>query len=345
MLHKMDSAENGTPKSVKRLSELTSLVEAKLAGAMGDTSETLTMGFRKITPHSPLNNSFLTHPLVDLMIILSVLQVGLQVDLRGSEWNRIWLASDCVFALFFFGELLLLLTTSGRQCLRSFLHVIDCVATCCLIIDIILRSTIQQDAMTLRLVRILRLLRLIRIFQMLRLFSEVRVLMEGFFASMRAVMWLILFMGLVIYVGSILCVTVVGSKDVGYPAFNSEAEIIKNSQLEHFNNFKFFGSVWRSMLTLFFIMMASDEMTGVLRATSHIQPWVTVCLLLFVLVMSLCFVNLIIGVIVEKTVAAVIEKENSQWESKKRQLRAVEKLASIMFALDTDTSNELSIDE
>jgi len=56
-------------------------------------------------------------------------------------------------------------------------------------------------------------------------------------------------------------------------------------------------------------------------------------------------VNLIIGVIVEKTVAAVIEKENSQWESKKRQLRAVEKLASIMFALDTDTSNELSIDE
>jgi len=57
------------------------------------------------------------------------------------------------------------------------------------------------------------------------------------------------------------------------------------------------------------------------------------------------FLNLIIGVIVEKTVAAVIEKENSQWESKKRQLRAVEKLASIMFALDTDTSNELSIDE
>jgi len=157
--------------------------------------------------------------------------------------------------------------------------------------------------------------------------------------------WLIVMLVIIIYVMSIGCVMFLGSQEAGYPAYSDAAKNIQTLELANFNNFRFFGNIWRAMLTLFNIMLLSDETQTVLRAVVERQPWAAIVIITFILITGLGLLNTIIGVIVQRTVTVLLECERDKLNDKKSQLKAVETLAEIMFRLDVNGNDQLSLEE
>merc|ERR550514_70960 len=86
----------------------------------------------------------------------------------------------------------------------------------------------------LRLARVVRLLTLMRLF---RFFRELVLLMKGILGAMRALIWAMMLMGLVIYISGVLM-----------------TKIVSASEIENTEVLEWFGTLPRSLLTLFQIM-------------------------------------------------------------------------------------------
>jgi len=112
-----------------------------------------------------------------------------------------------------------------------------------------------------------------------------------------------------------------------------------------FNNYRYFGTMTRSMITLFHLSLQSDELTAIIRATAEVQYWPPFFIAFFTLFMALCLFNTIIGVIVDKTVTSLLQDESHKRTLRQMQVEAIEDLASLMFELDSNHDQRVSLDE
>jgi len=193
--------------------------------------------------------------------------------------------------------------------------------------------------------KIMRMTRLLRIIRLLHLFPGFRVIITTMFDSLQAIMWLLLFLLLTTYVVSIICTQSLGTKNVGFPGFDDSAEVAYRTEVAGFNNFRYFGTVWKSMISLFHLSMVTDEMTIIIRATNEIYPVATLGLMLFILVVTLGILNTIIGIIVEKTVCVLRVQEADKRKSKLQQLDTIDNLCELMRMIDSDGNGVLTLDE
>jgi len=191
----------------------------------------------------------------------------------------------------------------------------------------------------------LRLLRLLRILKLLRVFPSLRSMVGSIFSTFKPIVTLLVFMGIVVYVFAIPCVVIVGNREAGYPGFNDNVASLEKRELAQFNNYRFFGTVWRSMLTLFNMSMQSDELVEVLRATSEVQRWPPLFFIFFVLLMTLCLFNTIVGVVVDHTVTSILSDDEQRCTRVHQQVEAIEGLASLMFEVDSNHDDSITVEE
>lgn len=338
-------------EGTRSIGALVSFVEAKVAGGGATQHRT---AFGRVIRMDPVQrqgrskHGWLVHSpgfkiFIDMVIILNIIQMGIALDVKGPGWNTVWRWCETLVAGVFFFEMILRVLADRVMYFASVLNIIDFVVAWTSLIDLIVLNMILEANESLSPVQILRLVRLVRIAKLLRVFPAFRVILESMRASLQAMFWLVLFMFLVIYVASITCVMTIG-KNSEYPAFETDGGTLHEQALAQFNNYMYFGTIWRSMLTLFNLTLLS-EVSTVLRATNAVDPWSTCIFSVFILVMTLCLLNTIIGVIVEKTVCAVLEDDAHQKRSKARQMEAIEDLAELMFELDEDGNYELDVNE
>merc|ERR1719456_522551 len=100
----------------------------------------------------------------------------------------------------------------------------------------------MQQLSVLRLLRVLRVVRMVRF---LRAFKELWVIVKGILDSFRPMLWISLLLFLVLYVCSILCVSIIGKKTDLYPGHDVE-NVAEWAAVADFNNFEFFGTVPRA---------------------------------------------------------------------------------------------------
>merc|ERR1719440_514675 len=194
---------------------------------------------------------------------------------------------------------------------------------------LVLPFVFKTDAMSqITIIRVFRLLRLMRMVKVLTIQRQLEVVVEGIAASLKSMFWIGLLLCVLIYTCAIFCVVVIGRADYHeYPGFDNE---------------EFFGTIWRSMLSLFNMVLLT-EWAQVIRPIFDNQPACIPIFVVFVIFTTFGILNVIIGVIVERTNEAALRIRQGDVEKRKRQqMKVVQQLSEVMFELDVNQDQWLS---
>merc|ERR1719262_539746 len=100
-----------------------------------------------------------------------------------------------------------------------------------------------------------------------------------------------------LYIAGIFFCQQVGESESRYAEYSEETDW-------EFNNYQYFGTLPRAMFTLFNLALLTEDWDNVGRATLEKQPYLLIFLLLFIAVNTFGLMNVIVGVIVDNTLAA-----------------------------------------
>jgi len=171
--------------------------------------------------------------------------------------------------------------------------------------------------------RVLRLLRVLRLARVLQHLPELMVIIRGLGRAMRAIIVVLVLLGIVIYVGAITCKAAMKDTAIGE---------------------EWFSTVPASMGTLMLdCTLSGSRGTALMREAWDVHPIYGFLILLFVLVANVTMLGVLTGLLVQtvKTVAEVEKEEKSV-----RQLvRTMDELWTLMLSLDDDHNGKIDVGE
>jgi len=139
--------------------------------------------------------------------------------------------------------------------------------------------------------RVFRLLRLARLIRVLRMFNELVVLVQTLANSMRAVGWMSLLLGMIIYTGSIICVIIIAEPN------KDNADI----QLH-------FGTLGDALFS-HFCVVTLEAWPDIAQAAMQQSPAWALYFVGMITLTNFALVNLMVGVIVERIIHFSMEQE------------------------------------
>jgi len=229
--------------------------------------------------------------------------------------------------------------SSGQNQLDFLLVVLNIVDT--LVIQ--LASSGQSNLRMLTVLRFVRILRLVRIVKILKVFRQLTMLVLGLSHALRTLFWIAIVLFVVLYTFAIFCVLIIGQNDEEYnPYFLKSAK-------QHgvgWDHEVYFGTIWRSMFTLFQICTLDKWAEDVARHVMEVQPGMVWFFLGFVLLAAYGLLNLVVGIIVESTLS--MSKFNTERVIKKKQndrKTAVMHIRNAFETMDDDASGTLTLAE
>lgn len=269
--------------------------------------------------------------------------IGLEQDFHSEPRSIIWFLFEVVFTVLFLLEMGVRYYALPRRI--TFWYDGWNVA------DLILVLAATADCFFLRpagiggqirfftAIRALRVIRLVRLVRMFTAFRELWLLTGGLINSVKALSWVGLVIFMLIYVCGIICTAEIGQNDETYaigPSYNGEDWPYK----------QYFGSVFKSMFTLFQVLTLDGWADDIVRHVVYRQPLLGAFFIGFILLTSFGLMNVVIGIIVENTLAAaqVVDKRKEEKQAKSRKA-TVEQLVSILERSDASRSGLISIEE
>merc|ERR1712139_94009 len=169
-------------------------------------------------------------------------------------------------------------------------------------------------------------------------FRDLWLLVGGLANSLKALAWVGIVLICVLYVFAIFVTTEVGKNDTLYYGPSYDGEVWPHKA--------YFGTVPRSMFTLFQVMTLDGWCDDIVRHIVFRAPFMGVLFVLFLMVTAFGLMNLVVGIIVENTLAAasVADALTVQEEGNKK-LSAIDRLNSLLGLADTAHTGELSWEE
>merc|ERR1719387_3475278 len=119
-----------------------------------------------------------------------------------------------------------------------------------------------------------------------------------------------------------------------YPSYSKEEEDIVSYELvEEFNPYMYFGTIPRSMYTLFCIVILA-EWPEIGRPIIERQPHMFLFFLMFIIFTTFGVLNVIVGVIVDNTMEAAKQIEAEDHDSEKaHKLALLQNIRDAVFSL------------
>lgn len=216
------------------------------------------------------------------LIVLNGAILGIQTSASLTAYFGPWLSflDQSILAVFVL-EIVLKLTASGRQFFRSYWNLFDFFVVAIALVPA------SGPFAVLRVLRVLRLLRLISVVPRLRFVVE---------ALLHAIPGIASIGVLILIIFYVFAVVATGLYGAAFPDW--------------------FGSLGRSMFTLFQIMTLESWSMGVVRPVMQVFPFAWIFFVLFILVATFTMLNLFIGIIVE-TMQTLHAKSDEDEKSKK----------------------------
>eukprot|EP00931_Biecheleriopsis_adriatica_P110009 TRINITY_DN84296_c0_g1_i1.p1 TRINITY_DN84296_c0_g1~~TRINITY_DN84296_c0_g1_i1.p1 ORF type:complete len:371 (-),score=63.41 TRINITY_DN84296_c0_g1_i1:64-1176(-) len=179
--------------------------------------------------------------------------------------------------------------------------------------------------------RVVRALRVVRVVRSLRLFHDLWLLATGLAEAVIGLIWVFVLIFVVIYSFGIVMTYIVGRGcETGDYAKFEDCE-------------KHFGTLYRSMLTLFSLMTMEMED---LREVGKVSSLVLFLLLFFMMLTSFGLVNIITGVIVEKVLkTATLDAERNTRMAEKAAIADLKLIRDVFVAADKDCSGTVCLEE
>mmetsp|Transcript_25401 Transcript_25401/g.46086 ORF Transcript_25401/g.46086 Transcript_25401/m.46086 type:complete len:607 (+) Transcript_25401:76-1896(+) len=302
-------------------------------------------------PPKPIVDTPLFNACGGAFIALNALTIGLETDYTArkiatgsDEETNVWYLIELVFCLVFLAELLLRLFYHR---LRYFTNpvtmawnITDFFIVMVSVVDslILVPLGVGGSARVVAMLRFVRMMRLARLLRLLRLFKELWLMVSGLLQSLKTLGWICLVTFLLCYACAIIATTVIGHNDDLYDPYFIESD--------GWDHEVYFATVWRSTFTLFQIMTLDQWNESVVRHVVKNQPAMLLFFLVFVCISSLGLMSIMIGVVVENTLATA-NKDQAKLKAKRERDRkqVFGQLQEIFEMADVDGSGTLTLDE
>jgi voltage-gated sodium channel len=256
-----------------------------------------------------------------------------------------WYLCELTFCIVFFGEMILRVNAFRAQYFMDLSNLLDFFLVVISILDSVVLVWLNQDGLRIfSTLRVLRMLRLVRFVRLLRLFQELWLIVSGLINSMRTLAWVALLLVMLVYVlGIFLTVTIGQAVDENNQSAYADTLTHDGKKWPYE---QLFGTVPRSMLTLFQVVTLDSWADEIVRPAMSVNSFLSFFFVIFILFANYGILNIVVGVIVEHTLgsAAVTDRvvEEEQQEVKKIILRDLRKLFELT---DTDKSGTITKEE
>ena len=179
---------------------------------------------------------------------------------------------------------------------------------------------------------VVRLVRVLRVVRLVGFLERLNLLVEAFLVALQDIIWVFVLVIILLYVFGILANSLFGdSESLSATGFDTHGH---------------FGTVTRSMMTLFQVMTFDSWMSAVTRPVGNEHPEAFVFFILFALLASLGMLNLLTAIFVESL--AALTQEGAMQEKKDRKVRKellAKFIRDVFNRFDIDGSGTLDADE
>ncbi|MEM9350317.1 MAG: ion transporter [Pseudomonadota bacterium] len=133
---------------------------------------------------------------------------------------------------------------------------------------------------------VLRALRILRVLRLISVAPQLRRVVEGFVSALPGMGSVFLLMGMMFYIGAVMATKLFGA---GCPACTADQAVLFD---------QWFGTLGRSLYTLFQIMTLESWSMGIVRPVLAVYPYAWAFFVPFIMVTTFAVVNLLVGLIV-----------------------------------------------
>lgn len=291
--------------------------------------------------------------MIGVVIFVNMIFIGLEQDLgykfsaeddktlspiQRIEKRLFWYVMENLFCIIFLIEMLMRMYVHRWKYFHDSWNVLDFILVSTAVIDTYILSFIGGSGKVRMLtsLRVVRMLRLVRFVRMLRMFKELWLIVNGLLNSMKTLGWVGLLLCCLLYVFAIFLTNQVGQNDEMY--LNTESY-----DGEEWPHQVYFGTVPRSMLSLFQILTLDSWCDYIVRHIVHRQPYMAPVFIFFLFITTFGLMNIIVGVIVENTLgAASISEARMERDQEKYRKRILQDLHVLFQLSDTDGSGRIS---
>eukprot|EP00928_Gymnodinium_smaydae_P088307 TRINITY_DN72413_c0_g1_i1.p1 TRINITY_DN72413_c0_g1~~TRINITY_DN72413_c0_g1_i1.p1 ORF type:complete len:587 (+),score=153.15 TRINITY_DN72413_c0_g1_i1:74-1762(+) len=261
----------------------------------------------------PENREIVEDSVMSFVIALNAIYMGIAMDL-APEGMSAWFVVDQIFTGIFIVELLFKLKVNGfkahfcgkgwaSSCFDAFLITFDVVQLVMLAASTAgSLDSLGIKASLFRVVRLARLGRIVRLFKS-PVFKDLIAMIQGMLGGMSTLMWALALYAVIVYVFALVF-----------------RELLGRSNVEHVS--AHFGSVWRSMFTVFRCSFGDCSATGGVPIFEHVvdnaefPAYIPIGYCIFMFVTTIGLFNVISAIFVEATMAVA-----QSLESKKKKER------------------------
>lgn len=283
--------------------------------------------------------------MVGIAVGCNSIQLGVEVDYPDLS---IYSVLDHLFTFTFFAEFCIKIYDLQLDYFKENWNLLDCVLVWLSVLDCwIFGIVLNSNSMNLRsfsILRILRVARIIRAIRLLRVFRELWKIVRGILDSVKTVFWAFTLLVLLLYVCSIFCCTVISgpngetAQEVGY---FYDKDVLAEMDME-FNVYEYYGTVPRAMYTLFETCIEPLNMRPILEK----QPQMLIFFLSYIFLTTFGVLNVIIGVIVESTMASHPDDDRVEAiEVLHQDMDRLKKFRKMCINADTDGNGTISLKE
>jgi hypothetical protein len=290
---------------------------------------------------------------IGVFIFVNMIFIGLEQDLgykftaeddktltpvQRVEKRLTWYILENVFCFVFLVEMLMRMQVYKWKYFYDSWNVLDFCLVMSAVVDTYVLTFIGGSGKVKMLtsLRVVRMLRLVRFVRMLRMFKELWLIVNGLLNSMKTLGWVGLLLGCLLYVFAIFLTNQVGQNHEMYLGQNSYDD-------EEWPYDVYFGTVPRSMLTLFQILTLDSWCDHIARHIIHKQPYMAVFFVFFLFVTTFGLMNIIVGVIVENTLGAANQTDVKFDKEQERFRKKILQDLHVLFQLsDTDGSGRIT---
>lgn len=181
--------------------------------------------------------------------------------------------------------------------------------------------------------RSLRMVRVVRVLRLFKYFKELWLVLKGLANAMKMVGWVVLLLLVVLAISSILCRETIAKKDT-------------MDLSDQFSQDQLFGSMVRSMITLFNIVLLTEDWDAISRPLFEENALFFGLLVCFLFMSTFSLLNVIVGVVVDDVL--MNQKSNSDTSDYQQALVHSKMMWDIyqdFFELDSNHDGLVDLDE
>jgi len=293
--------------------------------------------------------------MIGVVIMTNTLVIGFEVDYGPQpavdadgydlplaiKDRQMWYTFEAIFSVIFIVEALLKMYYYHWAYFKTWPNRFDFTLVVLSIVDTFMLQLMNQagSLRKLTVLRVVKMARLCRLIRLLSMFKELWLVVSGVMQSLRTIMWVAVIILMIVYVIAIVMTMQVGHN----PMFDLYFK--KSGGWDHR---MFFGSVPRSMLTMFQVVTLDQWCENIARhvITGSENKLFVLFFVVFIFCTSFGLLNLVVGIIVENTLAAA--RNNAEKIAQKQhedRVRTLEALRDIFEIADADRSGTIELSE